>query len=134
MQDNINPNNYGYTGEEKFEISANEFQLMKVALEQGVRNTAKIEAVEVQMFLDAETGNVVENPTEQNLALGKVLVTTDKGATFSQSNMKYTYDMTKLTREMLMAQELLVDIHLRNVETNVAKPLDELKIKLEKVE
>jgi hypothetical protein len=134
MQDKINPNDFGYLGDERFEISANEFQLLKVALEKGFSNTLRIEATEVPMFLDAETGMPVENPSEENLALGKILVTTNKEATFSQGNIKYTYDMTKLTREMLMAQELLVDIHLRNVETNVAKPLEELKIKLEKVE
>lgn len=134
----MNPNEYGYLGNERFEISAGEFQLIKRALEQGVNNTAKIDAPEVVMYLDASTGNRVENPSEEDLALGRVLLTTDKEATFSQANMRYTYDMSKLTREMLTAQELIMDIHLRNVESGVSKHIEELKkaseIKLEKVD
>lgn len=129
-----NPSEYGYTGEETFEISAKEFQLIKVALEQGLQNGIKMEAVEVKMYIDKETGEPVENPSELDLALGKVLVMTNKQATFDPENIKYVYDMTKISREMLVAQELITDIHLRNVESGVAKHREDLKPKIEKVD
>jgi hypothetical protein len=134
MKEIKNPSQYGYTGEERFEISASEFQLLKVALEQSLQNCIELKATEVKMYIDKDTQEKVENPSEQDLALGKILVMTDKQATFDPENINYTYDMKKLSREMLVAQEMITDIHLRNVEQGIAKHVDELKQKFQKVE
>ena len=129
-----NPQQYGYTGEEKFEISSGEFQMLRLALEKGLQNGTKLEAQEVIVYLDAQTGEKVENPSREDIEMGKITLVTDKQATFAPENIKFSYDMTKISREMLLAQEILADIHLRNVESGVAKHVDELKPKFEKVE
>lgn len=119
--------NFGYLGDEKIEITANEFNLIKVALEQGISATQTVTYPEVFQFLNKETGKAVKNPSKDDLALGKVIQVTDKESTFSRENAKLSYDGSKLAPEMLYAQELILEIHTRNVEAGIAKSAEELK-------
>ena len=121
----MNPHEYSYTGEELVTIKAKELNLLKVAVEQGIENATIRVFEERTEWLDAE-GNTVENPSKEDIAYGKVRQITNIGETFNPSNLKISYDPTKLTQEMLMAQELLLDIHLRNITEGVAKPINEL--------
>lgn len=105
---NINPNDYGYTGTEKITISAEEYMLFKVALEQGLLLTQNISYPALYKEED-----------------GKKYF--DNESTFSDENVKMEYDGKKLTKEMLIAQSLLVEIHLRNIEEGIAKSKEDLE-------
>ncbi len=121
-----NPFEYGYLGDEKIEISANEFNLIRTALDHGIAATQKIDYVEITAYRDSETGKAVANPKEEDVASGKVRLITDKEATFHPSNAKVVYDGQKLKPEMLYASEMILDIHIRNVEAGIAKSKEQL--------
>jgi hypothetical protein len=127
MQEEVkNPLNYGYLGDEKIEITAKEFIAMKTAVEQGINSTLESYLPEVVKYVNIETSKIVENPSQEDLQSGKVTLVTDRDATFSPANVKYHYS-TKLTPDMIMGQQLIMEIHERNVETGVAKSIEELQ-------
>ena len=127
MQEEVkNPLNYGYLGDEKIEITAKEFIAMKTAVEQGINSTLESYLPEVVKYVNIETSKIVDNPSQEDLQSGKVTLVTDRDATFSPSNVKYQYS-TKLTPDMIMGQQLIMEIHERNVETGVAKSIEELQ-------
>ena len=127
MQEEVkNPLNYGYLGDEKIEITAKEFIAMKTAVEQGINSTLESYLPEVVKYVNIETSKIVDNPSQEDLQSGKVTLVTDRDATFSPANVKYQYS-TKLTPDMIMGQQLIMEIHERNVETGVAKSVEELK-------
>lgn len=127
MQEEVkNPLNYGYLGDEKIEITAKEFIAMKTAIEQGINSTLDSYLPEVTRYVNVETSKIVENPSQEDLQSGKVALVTDRDATFSPMNVRYHYS-TKLTPDMIMGQQLIMEIHERNVEVGVAKSSEELK-------
>jgi hypothetical protein len=81
---------------------------------------------EVTKYVDIESSKIVDNPSQEDLESGKVTLVTDRDATFNPRNVKYHYS-TKLTPDMIMGQQLIMEIHERNVETGVAKSVEELK-------
>lgn len=105
---NTNPNDYGYLGNEKITISAEEYMLFKIALEQGLSLTQNI-----------------SYPSKYKEEDGKKYF--DNESTFTNENIVTEYDGKKLTKEMLVAQSLLVEIHLRNIEEGIAKSKEQLE-------
>jgi len=127
MQEEIkNPMNYGYLGDEKIEITAKEFIAMKTAIEQGINSTLESYLPEVTRYVNVETSKIVENPSQEDLQSGKVAMVTDRDATFSPTNVRYQYS-TKLTPDMIMGQQLIMEIHERNVGIGLAKTMEELQ-------
>ncbi len=121
-----NPLNYGYLGDERIEITAKEFIAMKTAIEQGINSTLESYLPEVTRYVNVETSKIVDNPSSEDLQSGKVTLVTDRDATFNPTNVRYQYS-TKLTPDMIMGQQLIMEIHERNVNTGVAKSVEELK-------
>jgi len=127
MQEEVkNPLNYGYLGDEKIEITSKEFMAIKSAVEQGINATLESYLPEVTKYVSVETSSIVENPSQEDLQSGKVTLVTDRDATFNPANVRYQYS-TKLTPDMIMGQQLIMEIHERNVEIGVAKTLEELQ-------
>jgi hypothetical protein len=127
MQEEIkNPMNYGYLGDEKLEITAKEFIAMKTAIEQGINATLESYLPEVVKYVNVETSKIIDNPSQEELQSGKVTMVTDRDATFSPRNVKYQYS-TKLTPDMIMGQQLIMEIHERNVGLGLAKSMEELQ-------
>jgi hypothetical protein len=127
MQQEVkNPLNYGYLGDEKIEITSKEFMAMKSAVEQGINATLESYLPEVTKYVNIETSKIVDNPSQEDLQSGKVTMVTDRDATFNPANVRYQYS-TKLTPDMIMGQQLIMEIHERNVETGVAKSIEELQ-------
>lgn len=127
MQEEVkNPLNYGYLGDEKIEITSKEFMAMKSAVEQGINATLESYLPEVTKYVNIETSKIVESPSQEDLQSGKVTLVTDRDATFNPANVRYQYS-TKLTPDMIMGQQLIMEIHERNVEMGVAKSLEELQ-------
>ena len=127
MQEELkNPLNYGYLGDEKIEITAKEFIAMKTAVEQGINSTLDSYLPEVTRYVNIETSKIVENPSQEDLQSGKVTLVTDRDATFNPMNVRYQYS-TKLTPDMIMGQQLIMEIHERNVEIGIAKSIEELQ-------
>lgn len=129
--------NYGYTGEEVMEITSYEFQILKIAIEQAIRNTEEIKFPKKYFWVSTKTDKEIKNPSKKDIESGNVKKMFDRDATFSQNNMVETFDASKLTRDMLEAQEIILQLHARNVEEGIAKSREELEklneIKLEKV-
>jgi hypothetical protein len=127
MQEEIkNPMNYGYLGDEKIEITAKEFIAMKTAIEQGINSTLESYLPEVTKYVNVETSKIVDNPSQEDLQSGKVTMVTDRDATFNPTNVRYQYS-TKLTPDMIMGQQLIMEIHERNVGIGLAKTMEELQ-------
>lgn len=127
MQEEVkNPLNYGYLGDEKIEITSKEFMAMKSAVEQGINATLESYLPEVTKYVNIETSSIVASPSQEDLQSGKVTLVTDRDATFNPANVRYQYS-TKLTPDMIMGQQLIMEIHERNVEIGIAKSLEELQ-------
>jgi hypothetical protein len=126
QEETKNPLNYGYLGDEKIEITSKEFMAMKTAIEQGINATLESYLPEVTRYVNIETSKIVESPSQEDLQSGKVTLVTDRDATFSPANVKYQYS-TKLTPDMIMGQQLIMEIHERNVETGIAKSVEVLQ-------
>lgn len=127
QEENKNPQDYGYTGDERFEVSAREFMTFKMAVEAGIQATAEVYMPEVTKYVNTETAQEVLNPSADDVLSGKVVQVTDRQATFSERNIQIKYNANKITKEMTAAQEMVFDIHSRNVESGVAKHIDQLK-------
>lgn len=121
-----NPMNYGYIGNEEIVISAREFMMMKAAVEHGINATSESYMPEVLKYVNTEDSSIVESPSDEDLMSGKVVPVTDREATFNPKNVKFKYS-TKLTPDMVAAQELILEIHTRNVEMGNAKSKEELE-------
>jgi hypothetical protein len=127
MQEEVkNPMNFGYLGDEQITISAKEFMALKVAVEHGINATAESYMPEVLRYLSTSDGSQVENPSAEDIRLGVVIPVTDREATFNASNVKFKYS-SKLTVDMVDAQQLIMEIHTRNVENGIAKSREELE-------
>lgn len=127
MIESTNPLDYGYTGSEAITISAKEFVLLKNAVEAGIAATMEAYLPEVTRYVNVKTTKVVKNPTSEDLVSKKVVLVTDREATFSQENVSVKYNANKITREMIQAQALIMEIHERNVEVGVAIHSSKLK-------
>ena len=121
-----NPMNYGYIGNEEIVISAREFMMMKAAVEHGINATSESYMPEVLKYVNTQDSSIVESPSDEDLMSGKVVPVTDREATFNPRNVKFKYS-TKLTPDMVAAQELILEIHTRNVEMGNAKSKEELE-------
>lgn len=121
-----NPMDYGYTGEEVITISAREFIALKNAVEGGINATIETFMPEVLEYVSTETSKTVEKPSPEDIASGKVVLVSNRRATFSQENVRLQYNTSKITREMVQGQELVLDIHDRNVNNGVATHRDQL--------
>lgn len=121
-----NPMNYGYFGDEQITISAREFMLFKAAVEHGINATSESYMPEVLRYVNTEDSSIVESPSDEDLASGKVVTVTDREATFNPRNVRFQYS-TKLTPDMVEAQELIMAIHTRSVEAGIAKTKEELE-------
>lgn len=122
-----NPTEYGYRGDEQITISAREFLLLRKAIEDGVNNATIQTMPEVIKYVTPEGDDFEGTPTEEDFIKDTVRAITDIRKTVSESNLKISFDPNKLTKEMLLANELLLEIHLRNVENNVATHRDDIK-------
>jgi hypothetical protein len=100
--------------------------LLKRAVEHGINATLETFLPEVTKYVNIETSELVDEFTEEDLTSGKVVLVTDREATFSPKNVKYQYN-TKLTPDMIQSQELIMNIHERNIEKGVAKTVQELE-------
>lgn len=121
-----NPMNYGYFGDEQITITAREFMMLKAAVEHGINATSESYMPEVLKYVNTEDSSLVDSPSNEDLASGKVVPVTDREATFNPSNVKFKYS-TKLTPDMVDAQQLIMEIHTRNVESGTAKSREELE-------
>jgi hypothetical protein len=121
-----NPMNYGYFGDEQIVITAREFMSLKAAVEHGINATSESYMPEVLKYVNTEDSSLVDSPSKEDLISGKVVPVTDREATFNPSNVKFKYS-TKLTPDMVDAQQLIMEIHTRNVESGNAKSREELE-------
>lgn len=122
-----NPMDYGYLGTEEVTITSAEFMLLKRAVEHGINATLETYLPEVTKYVNTKTSELLEGfPTEEQITSGEVVLVTDREATFSPSNVRYQYN-SKITPDMVQSQELIMKIHERNVETGVAKSVEELE-------
>lgn len=124
-QENM-PQGFGYQGDEQITISAKEFIKIKAAVEQGIRSTIVNYLPEVINWIEVSTSNQVENPTQDQIHKGEVVMVTNRESTFSPNNVK-TFFSDKLSMDMVEGQELMASIHQRNIESGVAKSFQTLK-------
>lgn len=119
-------NNQWYRGDEKFEITAQEYTLLKVAVEQAMQGLVTVTFPEVKAFVNVETGAYIDKPSKKQLEAGTAVETVSPEKTFSAENRKISYD-GKVTQELLSARELVMVIHQRNIENGVTTDVEELE-------
>lgn len=108
---------YTYNGDEQITITAQEFAIIKRAVEDGLAATVKVEYPEVFTKVNSKG----EEASEEDITNGNFSLIVNPHATFSEANRKISYDGNKITASMLQADEILVQIHGRNIESGIAK-------------
>lgn len=106
----------GYSGEEKFEITGDEFVKIIEGLVQGINN-CKIEKHTIKHKYIDEKGEDVKNPTKRQIDLGRVRKVFDVENTFK--DVVIEYNATKLHPAMLIAQSVINEINQRNIDNGV---------------
>jgi translation elongation factor EF-Tu-like GTPase len=122
--------NQFYNGAEQITISAQEYILLKTAVEQGLNALASISFPEVKAFVNAETGEYINKPNQKQIKDGFAIETVSPEKTFSLENRVISYD-GKVTQEMLAARELVMIIHQRNIEQGLTTDVEELQRQFE---
>lgn len=122
--------NSWYRGNENITITAQEYILLKVAVEQGLQALVTVSFPEVKTFVNAETGEYIVKPSKKQLADGIALETVSPEKTFSVENRVIAYD-GKVTQEMLAARELVIVIHQRNIEEGLTTDVETLNREFE---
>jgi len=125
MKKDLNPLNHWYEGEENISINAREYGLLKTALEQAMALVIETTYPEITGFVD-KTGAVVEKPTQKQFENEEVQQVVMPDKTFSAANRKVHYKST-VTNELIAANELILSIHMRNIEAGNTKTLEELQ-------
>jgi hypothetical protein len=126
MTEEKNINTEWYNGTEDITIKASEYVTYKTAIEQAVQALSTVQFPEVREFILLATGEVVDDPTPEQIENREVAVVVSPEKTFTEENMLVLYD-GKITQEMLMARELSLNIHARNVALGITKPISELE-------
>lgn len=121
----MRPSEYGYKGDEQITITGREFLLLRKAIEDGINNATLYRMDEVTKWVNLD-GEDVENPTPEQIANEEVHKVMDIRQTVSDNNLTVFFDPTKLTKEMLLGQELMLDIHMRNINNQIAVHKDEV--------
>lgn len=122
--------NQWYSGMEQITISAQEYVLLKTAVEQGLQALSSTSFPEVKAFVNVDTGEYVDKPTQKKIKDGKFVQTVSPEKTFSAENRIISYD-GKVTQEMLAARELIMIIHQRNIEQGLTTDVEELQRQFE---
>lgn len=110
--------NQWYRGDEKVTLTSNEFVTYKAAVDQAVQNLVTVSYPEISSYVDASTGEYVEEPTPEQIENKEVAWVVSPERTFAPENRKVSFD-GKISREMLAARELSLIIHQRNIEEGV---------------
>jgi hypothetical protein len=121
----MRPSEYGYKGDEQITITGKEFLLLREAIKDGIQASIDYRMDEVVKWVNQD-GEDIENPTPEQIVNGEVRKATDIRATFSDENTKTYFDPRRLTNEMLLGQELMLDIHMRNINNQIAVHKDEV--------
>lgn len=121
----MRPSEYGYKGDEQITITGREFLLLRKAIEDGINNATLYRMDEVTKWVNLD-GEDVENPTPEQIANEEVHKVMDIRQTVSDNNLTVFFDPNKLTNELLLGQELMLDIHMRNINNQIAVHKDEV--------
>jgi hypothetical protein len=118
--------NQWYKGDETVTLSIGEFITYKTAVDQAVANLVKVEFPEVSAYVNATTGEYVDNPSPDQIESKTVIYVVSPERTFTDKNRKVSYD-GKITNELLSARELSMVIHQRNIEAGLTTDISELE-------
>lgn len=84
-------------------FTKDEFEIIKTALADGLNAVSNTQFEEVKVYIDPNTSEIVENPSEEQKQNLKLAADPDK----TLQNVKVFYDATKLTHAMLEAGRIV---------------------------
>lgn len=117
----INPGEYGYTGNEEITINSRAFQELFMFVERLLDNETKPMFPEKYMFVDTETSKPISKVTKKNEHKARKVV--DPNKTMTSEPIIYR---TELGIGLLKVKNYLAEVHYKNIEKGVAKHRDEL--------
>lgn len=124
-------NNQWYRGDEEVKISAEEYILMKVAIEQSLHLMTEEKIREIRGYVSINDGSIVDKPTDKQIKNREVVYTVIPERTFDDPINRIVYYDGRITREMIMARELIMVIHNRNIEQGITSDVGALKAEYE---
>lgn len=113
---------YGYVGDEQIVISVQEFQVLKLAIDQAINNGVEVKRPQVLKWVNKE-GKEVKFSLDK-ARKGEITQSVDVEATKSDENVQVLYD-NALFPHIFSANEVIMGVHFRNVEEGVAKTKEE---------
>ena len=84
-------------------LTKDEFEVIRTALADGLNAVTTTHFEEVKVYINPETSEVVEDPSEEEKTKLKLAADPDK----TLRNVKVLYDATKLTHAMLEAGRIV---------------------------
>lgn len=109
--------NYTYAEDVKIELTGAQFEVIKLALAQGVDSTIVRAFPEKRMYINTKTGKEVKSPKPAQLQDGSVVPQINLEATFSEPTVMFN---DKITQAMIDGNLIVNAIHQMNIQNGVA--------------
>ena len=115
-QNQKNPNEYGYMGDEVITMTAQEFAEMKGAIDFFLEKETKFDFPELYKYVNRDTGELIKTVTEKNKDVA-VKVVDVEGTLNAKPRVYRTQEGINLLKVKLLTEK----IHMNMVESGVAK-------------
>lgn len=122
-----NPEEYGYTGGERFEILAEEFMDVKGAIDAFLAKETNTVYPEKYKYIHKDTKETIKTVNEKNKNVAIKVVDVE-----STLQSQPVVQRTDIGLRVLQIRMMLDGIHMRNVDSGVAKHIPTLQAELEK--
>lgn len=116
------PGEYNYLGNEKIEITVQEFQAIARVVDFVLDQETDRKYVDKYHYVNRETSEVIKKITEKNKHLAEKVFDLQK-----TQNSEPVISRTPLGMEALSMKFLIQGIHMRNIDNGVAKHMSELE-------
>ncbi len=123
-----NPAAFGYRADAKVILTGNEFIVLQHLAQKAIGNGVTETYVQVDEWVNIETGEPVEKPTSKQINDGKVRRLPSKPKTLQNKQIAFN---SNLYPEIFDGNEVVFNIHMRNIEQGIATPVEVLQKELE---
>ena len=112
---------YEENAELVLKLTPQQFLTLRNAVGQAIAQTEIKVLPEVRTYVSTKTGEPIKKVSKGQVEKGEVVEVTDPNRTFDPSNLKISYDATKITMDMLTSNALLEAFFKEHIEQGLAK-------------
>lgn len=119
-----NPSEFSYRPDTKITITGHEFRVLQHLAQKAMGNSSEEKYELKYEWINQKTGKLIKKPTQKQINEGTAVQVPSKEQTFEKPTVFYDRNVYP---EILDGNNVLFNIHLRNIETDVAVHVEVLK-------